>query len=112
MKTILPETRLAQYETRNAGNLRLPKIKKNYLLKSFLPSTVKNWNSLGKGIKEIKDLEAFKQSIHPLYLGGTCYKPYLFGYTKEYINLSRIRMGLSGLNAHRKHYHFINFSTC
>ena len=112
MKTILRETQPAQYETRNTGNLRLPKIKKNYFLKSFLPSAVKTWNTLGKGIKEIKDLEAFKLAIHQLYSDKICYKPYLFGYTKEYINLSRIRMGLSGLNAHRKQYHFINFSTC
>ena len=43
---------------------------------------------------------------------NSLYKPHLWGYTKEMINLSWMRMGLSGLNAHQKHYHFIDNSTC
>ena len=40
------------------------------------------------------------------------YRPHLEGFSRGYLNLNRIRLGLSGLNAHRKSYHFINFSTC
>ena len=112
LRSLLPENHPTQYQTRNTGNLKLPKIKKNYFLKSFIPSAIRVWNDLNTTLKNIQDLETFKQALHQLYLPRTLYTPYIFGHTKEFINLGRIRMGLSGLNAHRKRYHFINFSTC
>ena len=55
---------------------------------------------------------SFKKAIKQIYMPNSLYKPHLWGYTKEMINLSLMRMGLSGLNAHRKRYHFIDNSTC
>ena len=40
------------------------------------------------------------------------YKPYLTGQSEGHVHLARIRMGLSGLNAHRKKYNFIDHSIC
>ena len=112
LKSLLPDEENVRYNTRNAGNLRLPKISKNYFLKSFIPSSIRLWNGLETIVKSILDLEEFKKAIKQMYTPNTLYKPYLWGYTKEFINLSRLRMGLSGLNAHRKRYHFIDYSTC
>ena len=47
-----------------------------------------------------------------IYTPDVLYKPHLWGYAKEFIYLARLRMGLSGLNAHRKQYHFIDNSSC
>lgn len=81
-------------------------------MKSFLPSAIKTWNSLNDSIKTIADIDEFKSVIKKLYTPELLYKPHLQGNSSEYIHLSRIRMGLSGLNAHRKKYHFIDFSSC
>ena len=58
------------------------------------------------------DLDDFQIQIRKTMLPDTFYKPFLCGTTKEFTYLSRLRMGLSGLNAHRKQYHFIDDSTC
>jgi len=112
LKSLLPQEEPTRYHTRNSGNIRLPKISKNYFLKSFIPSSIRLWNSLENSLRNITDIDEFKKAVKKLYISDTVYKPYLWGYTKEFINLSRMRMGLSGLNAHRKQYNFINFSTC
>jgi len=101
-----------RYNTRNAGNIRLPKITKNYFLKSFLPSSVKLWNKLTLTLRQMANLDQFRDSIDLIYTPGELYKPYLFGTDRSYIQLSRMRMGLSGLNAQRKRHHFIENGIC
>jgi len=101
-----------EYNTRNAENIRLPKITKNYFLKSFLPSSIKLWNTLDIQIRQIADLDGFRKAISLIFTPGILYKPYIAGNDKGFIQISRMRMGLSGLNAHRKRYHFIENSNC
>ena len=101
-----------EYFTRNAEDLRLPKISKNYFLKSFLPSSIKSWNNLDVKTRQSTDIEHFRTSISSLITPSTLYRPYLFGDRKGFIQISRMRMGLSGLNSHRKRYHFIEQSHC
>ena len=112
LKKLVPDQGKASYATRHEGDFKLPLIRKNYFLKSFLPSGIRLWNKLEKSIKSITDLESFKRSVKKVFIPNKLYKPYLWGFTPEYINLSRIRMGLSGLNSHRKRYHFITESRC
>ena len=100
------------YNLRNSNNLRLPKISKNYFLKSFIPSAIRLWNELSDNIRDAPNIESFKRNLNLLHTKCECYKPYLTGITDGHIHLSRIRMKLSGLNFHRMKYHFINFSTC
>ena len=112
LQALIPAGEPVRYNTRGTGYIKLPKITKNYFLKSFLPSSVKMWNKLSLDIRQIADLDEYRKAISKIYTPGELYKPFLFGTDKGYIHLSRIRMGLSGLNAHRKRYHFIEHSNC
>ena len=113
LEKLLPkEVGNTNYNLRNSHDVRLPRITKNYFLKSFLPSSIRAWNLLQENVRNIADVDTFKLSLHLRYGKLECYKPYLQGHTTNHIHLARIRMKLSGLNAHRKRHHFINFSTC
>ena len=101
-----------RYETHNAQNLILPRTNKNYYLKSFIPSSIRLWNKLDPVMRQLTELENFKNALSLIYISNVLYKPYLWGFDKEFIQLSRLRMGLSGLNCHRKKYHFINSGEC
>jgi len=114
LKDLLPKQlgECVSYNMRNANNIREPKTSKNYFLKSFLPSSIKLWNNIDIGIRNMTELENFRNSVTHLYTPAVLYMPYLHGNSKSYIQISRMRMGLSGLNAHRKSYHFIDHCTC
>ena len=90
----------------------MPQISKNYFLKSFIPSSIRLWNSLPENVRLSDNLDAYKLKISRIYKSDTHYPPHLCGKTRDHIYLCRIRLGLSGLNAHRKKYNFINFSNC
>ena len=114
LQNLIPEevqTRTA-YNLRNSQDVMLPKVTKNYFLKSFIPSTIRAWNKLSMDIRNIADVDTFKDTLSKLYGKIETYKPYLQGLTEGHIQLSRFRMGLSGLNAHRHRYHFIDFRDC
>ena len=100
------------YDLRNTPNIPIPKSNKSYFLKSYLPSTIKLWNSLAENVRAIQDIDAFKNEINKLYKLKMPYKPFLTGTSKGHIYLARIRMALSGLNAHRKKFNFIEHSSC
>mgnify|MGYP001551431377 FL=1 len=82
------------------------------MLKSFIPSTIRLWNELDNRTQNISDLENFRIALLSKFSPEKPYKPYLLGYDKEYVYLARLRMGLSGLNAHRRRYHFIENGRC
>ena len=63
-------------------------------------------------MKDIATLATFKDHLDKRYTNTDLYKPYLSGKTSGHVYLARIRMKLSGLNFHRKKYHFINHSVC
>jgi len=92
--------------------LRMPKSTTNYFLKSFIPSTIKLWNSLAENIRTTTKIESFKDKLNHIYKIKETYFPYLCGKTNGHVYLARIRMSLSGLNSHRKKFHFIEHSTC
>ena len=113
LKSLLPPDRDHNYETRSTGTLPIPPlIRKNFFLKSFLPSTIKLWNKLDKDIRKSKNIDTFKYALKTQFFPKKCYRPHLEGFSRAFLNLNRIRLGLSGLNAHRKKYHFIPRSTC
>ena len=61
--------------------------------------------------RQAPSLDSFKRRI--LNIDGNPSKTfYLYGDGNGAINLSRIRMGLSGLNAQRKKYRFIQDGSC
>ena len=117
LRTLLTKAHICDSKTRNEGYIKLPTddrslLRKNYFLKSFIPSTVNLWNKLKPSVRAIHEIDTFKTAITKIYSPCVLYKPYLWGFSKGFVNLSRIRMGLSALNAQRKKYHFINDSSC
>ena len=63
-------------------------------------------------VRSINDISALKEEIKRLYGPTKYYKPHLTGNTTDHIQLMRIRLGLSALNAQRRRYNFIAFSSC
>ena len=102
---------VSRYGLRDSNNLYKPKIRKGYVLKSFLWTSVDEWNNLDPQIRYILTLNQFKTEMKKHLF---CKRNDLlnFGNGKGATNHARIRMGLSGLNAHRKKYNFIAFNDC
>ena len=70
------------------------------------------WNKLDNPIKLLPSLDSFKNKIKKIFTPNKLYSPYLSGNTPDFVYLTRLRLGLSGLNAHRRSYNFIRHSTC
>ena len=113
LENLIPNTvqEVTNYNLRNKDDIMLPKSKKNYFLKSFIPSSIKTWNEANMEIRQAASYDALKAKLKNIYAKKS---PCLFlrGDTKESINHSRMRMGLSALKAQRKKYHFIADSIC
>ena len=69
---------------RNAKLIKLPKhmadlLQKNYFLKSFIPSSINEWNKLKPTERTIAKMDTFKKAIQKLLTPSLLYRPYLFG---------------------------------
>ena len=84
---------------------------KNYFLKSFIPSAIKLWNETQLDIRKSTTLSLCKKKLKDIYSIYT-YPLFLDFEGTGPINHSRMRMGLSGLNCHRKKYNFIDYDMC
>ena len=113
LRSIIPETVSSKttYGLRNQYDINAPRSKKNYLLKSFIPSSIDSWNDLDLETRNLPTYEGFKKKMEQMY-GNSSYSMFMYGDTNGSINHSRIRMGLSGLNAHRKKVNFIRDAAC
>jgi len=99
------------YNLRNQDNIHLPRLRTESYRKSCIPSSIRLWNSLAPNIKGATSLQGFKKLINKF----PCYKTNkLFSSQigRSSIYHTRIRLGLSGLNAHRYNYDLIEFSHC
>ena len=78
LQGLLPPTvgEIAQYELRNALDFNMPMTKKNYFLKSFIPSSIKAWNEASDDIKRATSLNSVKAKLSDLY-GSTTYHLFL-----------------------------------
>ena len=99
------------YNMRNCDNFKMYKSNKNYFLKSYIPSSIKTWNESAIDIKRATSLLNIKSKLSDLY-GSSTYHLFLAEDGNGAVNHSRIRMGLSGLNAQRRKYNFIDSSKC
>ena len=108
LRSIIPEAVSCKttYGLRNQYNINAPRFKKNYLLKSFILSSLDSWNDLDLETRNLPTYEGFKKKMKQLH-GNSSYSMFMYGDTNGSINHSHIRMGLSGLNAHRKKVNFI-----
>ena len=104
---LLPQqvNQISNYRLRNSSNYRAPKSRIVRFHKSFLPSSTRAWNALDPNLRNYDTLSGFKMALKKVFfllkITGCCF-----------IHQARIRMGLSGLNQHRKKYHFIHHSNC
>ena len=101
----------SNYPLRNSNDIDNIRSTKNYLLKSFIPSAIKSWNELSIDLRNTVSSDQFKIKLLKTY-GSSSYSMYMAGDSNGAINHSRIRMGLSGLNAQRKKVNFIPNGNC
>jgi hypothetical protein len=113
LSRLIPETvqERTPYLLRNAANISTPSTSKNYLLKSFIPSSIRTWNSININLRNIESFNSFRNKMRDLY-GNPTNPMFMQGDNNGAVNHARIRMGLSGLNAHRKKVNFIQSSEC
>ena len=102
---------LSTYRLRNANDFSIPRTTKTYLRLSFFWNDLHNWNCLAEDIRSSLSLKEFKRKLKNL-LFYQSNKLYDIHTDKGSVHHARMRMGLSGLNAHRKKYNFINFANC
>ena len=112
LRELIPFEREVAHDIRNSDRITYPNVHKNYFFQSFIPSTIRLWNNLDQQIKSSPSIDSFKSNTKKIICPNRLYKPHLTGHSRGFIQLSRLRLGLSGLNSHRKSYHFINYSTC
>ena len=91
------------YSTRNSNNFREPFCKTSLYKGSFLPSVVKLWNNIPIDIRNARSIVNFKQKLKNLYANETV--PIFFNLNFNYgrlpaIHHTRLRLGVSTLNAH------------
>jgi hypothetical protein len=99
------------YNLRNAMNITTPQMRTTTYQKSFFPQTISDWNQLDCKIRNLPSINSFKDKLkltsspkpNPLFHHDS---------SKAAINHTRLRLGLSGLSAHRHHYHHIPDPKC
>ena len=78
---------------------------------SLIPSAIRAWNELDFDLKETKPYSRFKSMLRKTML-STKNKLYSLSASKAAVNHTRIRMGLSALNAQRFDYNLIDYKNC
>jgi hypothetical protein len=92
-------------------NITMPPLRTTTYQKYFFPQTITDWNNLDNGTKNLPSLNSFKDNLKKT----SSPKPNpLFHHdcSKAAINHTRIRLGLSGLSAHRFNYNHIQDPSC
>jgi len=99
LTSLLPQTRqqASTHPSRNPNNIIIPLTRLQSYKKSFIPSAIALWNSLSEDIKILPTLPAFKRRIKPST--SKC-KAFSMGCGTGSINLTRMRLNMSGLNNH------------
>ena len=88
----------------NQVNYTTPLSRNGYRYKSFLPSTVRLWNSLPLNFSLFSSVLAFKRKLSVHYHVPRKIKCYQYGYASLRIHHARIRMGFSQLNLDLFHH--------
>ena len=99
------------YNLRNNNDILPFYCKYSVFRNSFYPATVKLWNELGDNLKNSQTVTSFKKELKNIMLTNRNVYFSMFD-GRAAVNLTRIRLGLSGLNGHRSLYRFIDYSYC
>jgi hypothetical protein len=102
---------ISTYNLRNADNIALPAGKRTGYVNSFMPNSVRLWNSLDRSIKNRNSLDSFKYHLkkNKSVKGNKLYSKFN---GRKAINHTRIRLGLSGLKAQRHDYNHVPNPKC
>ncbi len=99
------------YNLRNPNRITLVRCNKTGFLRSFIPSSVREWNALSNDLKGIAQLSTFKTALKRNMLTSPN-KLYSLGYGIESIHHTRMRIGLSALQKHLFTYHIVDDPYC
>jgi hypothetical protein len=99
------------YNLRSNLNITTPQQRTSTYQKSFFPRTIKDWNNLDRKFKLLPSIESFKNLLKNSSAQKTN-KLYHHDSSKAAISHTRMRLGLSGLSAHRFNYNHIKDPIC
>jgi hypothetical protein len=99
------------YNLRSGMDVTAPQTRTATYQKSFFPQTIKDWNSLGRTVREVENITKFKDHLKTT-TGYKTNKLYQHSMSKPAINQTRMRLGLSGLSSQRFDYKHIDDPKC
>ena len=99
------------YNLRSGMDVTAPQTRTATYQKSFFPQTIKDWNSLGRTVREVDNITKFKDHLKT-NTGYKTNKLYQHSISKSAINQTRMRLGLSGLSSQRFDYKHIDDPKC
>jgi hypothetical protein len=99
------------YNLRTGLNVTVPQQRTTTYHNSFIPQTIKDWNELSNTFRQAVSLDVFKDLLKHL-AGFKINKLFHHESNKAAINLTRIRLGLSGLSSQRHDYNHIDNRKC
>jgi hypothetical protein len=99
------------YNLRSNMNITTPQQRTSTYQNSFFPQTIKDWNNLDRESRLLPSIESFKNFLKNSS-GQKTNKLYHHNSSKAAISHTRMRLGLSGLSAHRHNYKHINDPKC
>jgi hypothetical protein len=102
---------LSNYNLRNTDNIVLPLGKKAGYFNSFMPRTVRDWNSLDRTIRNRDSLDSFKYNLKKKMFPKKTKLYSMFDGAKA-VHHTRMRLGLSGLKAQRHAYNHVQRPNC
>lgn len=85
-----------RYALRRSNDLTMPMCRTTTFFKSFIPNMVREWNGLSLDQKSVSSLALFKSKLRNV----TRHELYYYGPRRENIQLTRMRIKCSSLNAH------------
>jgi hypothetical protein len=99
------------YDLRSALNITTPQQRTSSYQNSYYPQTIKDWNSLPRNQRLAPSIDTFKERQKSV-AGFKTNKLFHHNSNKAAIDLTRIRLGLSGLSAQRFDYNHIKDPKC
>ena len=102
LQNVIPSTRqeITARQLRNANNTSLPPNRLSSFKSSFFPRTIRQWNTLPEETRSLQTTRSFSQAVTHIY---NLIKPplyFTFGNKENNMLHTRLRLGMSSLNAH------------
>jgi hypothetical protein len=101
-----------RYPTRREHSLIPIRAKSTKYYNSFIPSSVRKWNTLDITIKSATSLDSFKRTLKKSMFKNTTGRFYNKSKGKASVNHTRIRLGLSALKHQLYTYGIVAIPTC